>query len=151
MKALNTNEMVKTRIPTGKVDFNSKQQLRESEGIMDRKVKLPAELKSDLDAFFYDYSTRKDTTQGQALQVLKYMFYNLNALIDTDNFDFEYESQQLNILEDTYTEKIQALRDKQALAKFFDVLDNFFQSVTKNEFVVDNIADGILKEYIKTL
>jgi hypothetical protein len=108
-----------------------------------KKSLLNNELKKELDAFLYQYSTKKEETYLKVLSILNYL-YILAEKPDIERMEFDL--QRINKLSNEYKRQLEKFEEAKTLDKFFEVFDLFIDAVN-----MDNIPDGQIKEYLKTI
>lgn len=112
-------------------------------GKMKNKKIMSKELKEELDAFLFNYSTKKDETYKKAVSVLDYAY----TMIEKPDFQqMEFDLQNVDKLSNEYQEKLEAYKEADKLDKFFEVLEMFLEAVDK-----ENIPQGQIKEYYQSI
>jgi hypothetical protein len=93
-------------------------------------VKQKNELHEELNAFLFKYSTSKPETLGKVLELLNYA---KDRVYPDDDFNFEWEVNQLDTQNPDYIRQLDLLREKRdnlaPLRKLLDLIDNICQAV----------------------
>jgi len=112
---------------------------------MSKNKILSNELKKELDAFFYQYSTKNIETSKKALSVLQYA---LDMVDQSDINQIKFELQSIDKLSNEYLQKIEYLREQEKIALLFELLDMFLEAMQEE---TNHITQDQIKEYIKTI
>lgn len=110
---------------------------------MKNKKLMSKELKEELDAFLYSYKTKKDETYLKVLSILNYLYLWID-LPDIEKLEFDLQS--IDKLSEEYNKQVDQIENASKLNMFFEVFELFINAID-----IDNLPDGQIKEYIKTI